>query len=201
MLIHLPFVYSDQQQHVLQPSRVLPISFQPVFTDGWAPTITEPELMGFTSSSENSEIEDESIPISVHVVRDETAHTPMRRTHGHGVQDPDSSDADDLIHTHHIITNPNINSRTGHQNSSNNKNGHHLSNSGTRMSSSPSPIESLERDSPTPGHQHHPHIPTHQANDIEQVEWLADLHARNAKIVKVLFPRSANNEKELTVVR
>lgn len=168
-----------------------------MFTDGWAPTITEPELMGFSSSSENSEIEDESIPISVHVVRDETVHTPIRRTH---VQDPDSSDADDLIHSHHMMhsSSPNINTRNA-QNSSDNKNNHHLHNTGTRLSSSPSPIESLERDSPT-GH-HHPHIPTHHANDIEQVEWLADLHARNAKIVKVLFPRSANNEKELTVVR
>lgn len=176
---------------MLQPSRVLPISFQPVFTDGWAPTITEPELMGFTSSSENSEVEDESIPISVHVVREEAVHTPVRRSH---VQDPDSSDADDMIHSHHMM-----HASPHPKTTSSRSNHHHNNNNGTRMSSSPSPIESLERDSPT-GH-HHSHLPTHHANDIEQVEWLADLHTRNAKIVKVLFPRTANNEKELTVVR
>ena len=153
--------------------------------------------MGFTSSSENSEIEDESIPISVHVVREEAVHTPIRRSH---VQDPDSSDADDLIHSHHMMhATPHMNSKT-HNPNNNKTNNHHNNNNGTRLSSSPSPIESLERDSPTTGH-HHSHIPTHHANDIEQVEWLADLHSRNAKIVKVLFPRTANNEKELTVVR
>lgn len=160
--------------------------------------------MGFTSSSENSEVEDESIPISVHVVREETVHTPIRRSHG--IQDPDSSDADDLIHTHHMLhgSSPHMNPRIGSHHPNNNKNGHHHNNNnGTRMSSSPSPVESLERDSPTTGHHSHhsAHIPTHHANDIEQVEWLADLHSRNAKIVKVLFPRTANNEKELTVVR
>lgn len=59
------------------------------------------------------------------------------------------------------------------------------------QSSSPSPIESIGRGSPS----------VVQVNDLEQSEWLADLHARNAKIVRVLFPRTANNDKELTVVR
>jgi epidermal growth factor receptor kinase substrate 8 len=31
--------------------------------------------------------------------------------------------------------------------------------------------------------------------------WLADLQARFAKIVQVTYPRTANNDKELTVVR
>ena len=31
--------------------------------------------------------------------------------------------------------------------------------------------------------------------------WLAELKARNAEIVQVTYPRTANNEKELTVVR
>jgi epidermal growth factor receptor kinase substrate 8 len=61
-----------------------------------------------------------------------------------------------------------------------------------RIVQAPSPsLDSIERDSPT----------TVQVNDLEQSEWLADLHARNAKIVRVLFPRTANNDKELTVVR
>lgn len=39
------------------------------------------------------------------------------------------------------------------------------------------------------------------AFDDVQLDWIADLQARNAKIVRVLFPREANNEKELTVHR
>ena len=35
----------------------------------------------------------------------------------------------------------------------------------------------------------------------QQRRWLADLKARNAKIVQVTYPRTADNDKELTVVR
>jgi len=35
----------------------------------------------------------------------------------------------------------------------------------------------------------------------QQRRWLADLKARNVKIVQVTYPRTANNDKELTVVR
>lgn len=55
---------------------------------------------------------------------------------------------------------------------------------------SPSPLESLERESP-----HDTGI------DPEQMDWLAELHSRNAKIVRVLFNRTAANQKELTVIR
>ena len=34
-----------------------------------------------------------------------------------------------------------------------------------------------------------------------QRRWLAELKARNAKIVQVTYPLTANNDKELTVVR
>lgn len=34
-----------------------------------------------------------------------------------------------------------------------------------------------------------------------QRRWLAELKARNAKIVQVTYPRTANNDRELTVVR
>lgn len=61
---------------------------------------------------------------------------------------------------------------------------------GNRLGPTSSSIESLERDSPTGG-----------SLDPEQVEWLSELQARNAKIVRVLFPRTANNNKELTVTR
>ena len=55
---------------------------------------------------------------------------------------------------------------------------------------SPSPLESFERES------------LHDNGlDPDQMDWLAELHSRNAKIVRVLFPRTANNNKELTVVR
>lgn len=35
----------------------------------------------------------------------------------------------------------------------------------------------------------------------EQENWLADLQSRGANIVQVTYPRTANNDKELTVVR
>ena len=37
--------------------------------------------------------------------------------------------------------------------------------------------------------------------EYQQRRWLAELKARNAKIVQVTYPRTANNDKELTVVR
>lgn len=60
-----------------------------------------------------------------------------------------------------------------------------------RANSPPSPIDSIERDSPT----------VMPVSDLDQSEWIADLQSRNAKIVRVLFPRTANNDKELTVIR
>lgn len=53
----------------------------------------------------------------------------------------------------------------------------------------PSPIDSIERDSPTIVH----------LSELEQTTWLNELQDKGAKIVQVLFPRTANNEKELTV--
>ncbi|XP_054715362.1 epidermal growth factor receptor kinase substrate 8-like [Uloborus diversus] len=37
--------------------------------------------------------------------------------------------------------------------------------------------------------------------DRQQMQWLEDLKTRRAKIVQVVYPRTANNEKELTVIR
>ncbi|CAL1287181.1 unnamed protein product [Larinioides sclopetarius] len=37
--------------------------------------------------------------------------------------------------------------------------------------------------------------------DRQQMQWLEDLKNRRAKIVQVVYPRTANNEKELTVIR
>lgn len=34
-----------------------------------------------------------------------------------------------------------------------------------------------------------------------QIRWLDELRSRDAKIVQVTYPRTANNDKELTVVR
>lgn len=36
-------------------------------------------------------------------------------------------------------------------------------------------------------------------SELEQTTWLNELQDKGAKIVQVLFPRTANNEKELTV--
>jgi hypothetical protein len=161
----------------------MPVTFQPVFSDGWAPTITEPELMGFSSSDPD----DESASIPISVVRDDRPASGRRDRGGGGQYD--DSDADDLIHGHERQSISPI--TKGHHNHNNHH--HNNGNNGrSGQSSSPSPIESesLERDSPVG-----------LTSDIEQVEWLAELQSRNAKVVKVLFPRTANNEKELTVVR
>lgn len=41
-------------------SRIEPDLYQPVFTDGWAPAITDPDLMGFVIlDSETSEVEED----------------------------------------------------------------------------------------------------------------------------------------------
>lgn len=171
----------SDQQHVLQSSRIMPVTFQPVFSDGWAPTITEPELMGFSSTDPD----DESASIPISVVRDDRPASG-RRVGGHY----DDSDADDLIHGNERQSiSPISKGHHNHHNHNNGSNGHPVR---TGQSSSPSPIESesLERDSPAG-----------MTSDIEQVEWLAELQSRNAKVVKVLFPRTANNDKELTVVR
>ena len=154
------------KEHIAS-SRLLPVTFQPVFSDGWAPSITEPELMGFTS--------------------DETCD----HHHGHGnipltVGGPSKS--------------------RGYEDSEGEENGHHHHGHHPyrhrRHSSSPSPIES-EQESPleeggldSPGIIHPNDPESHHQN-----EWLQELQSRNAKVVKVLFPRTANNDKELTVNR
>lgn len=184
----------------MQSPRVLPTTFQPVFSDGWSPIITEAELMGFVSSDH----EEETIPLPS--LRGEERPTSAHRR----ISTYDDSDADELIHGHHNhshshhspVTRHNgkssSNSSSGnnnpHNNSSHHSNGH-SHNGPTRrfgQSSSPSPIESdsLGRDSPSGN-----------PSEIEQVEWLSELQSSGAKIVKVLFPRIANNDKELTVVR
>ena len=137
--------------------------------------------------------------------------------------DDSDADASDLIHHSHNAHSPvtrhngksSSNSSSGnhtHMNNNNNSNSHHnnvhshnghgrsgvvgvsgnSSSARFGQSSSPSPIESdsLGRDSPSGN-----------ASEIEQVEWLNELQSSGAKIVKVLFPRIANNDKELTVVR
>jgi len=55
----------------------------------------------------------------------------------------------------------------------------------------PSPIDSAERDS----------LNTANLNEIEQSEWLSELQSRGSKIVQVLYPRTANNSQELSVIK
>ncbi|CAG2109356.1 unnamed protein product [Medioppia subpectinata] len=149
-------------------------SYQPVFTDGWAPNITEPELIGIASESEQ---EDDSI----HLHRDEAIIRNRRdvnsREYQRGPQFDDSDIDDNHMdgrHIQHRIS-PSTSSHATRV---------------VRGNSPPSPIDSIERDSPTV-----------QVSELDQSEWLAELHNRNAKIVRVLFPRTANNDKELTVIR
>ncbi|RWS20865.1 hypothetical protein B4U80_08700, partial [Leptotrombidium deliense] len=157
------------RRHVVQPSRVHPGSFQPVFTDGWAPTITDPELMGFTSSSDQSEHEDDSIPMHVH-----RETTPVRRDAGRAEYSRHQHFIDSDAEEH--MERERLSPQRG------------LPASARATQQPPSPIDSIERDSPT----------AVTMNDLEQSEWLAELQSRNAKIVRVLFPRTANNDKELT---
>ena len=74
-------------------------SYQPVFTDGWAPNITEPELIGITSESEP---EDDSI----HIHRDDAIIRSRRdvnsREYQRGTQFEDSDLDDNHIDSRHI---------------------------------------------------------------------------------------------------
>lgn len=48
---------------------------------------------------------------------------------------------------------------------------------------------------------HQQEAPDHHPFEKMQKKWLEQLKARGAKIVQVIYPRTANNDKELTVVR
>jgi epidermal growth factor receptor kinase substrate 8 len=153
-------------------------SYQPVFTDGWAPNITEPELIGIASESEQ---EEDQVPIHVHreeaIIRNRRDVNSREYQRGHY----DDSDIDD-----NHIDNRHIQHRVSPSTSSHATQATRV----VRGNTPPSPIDSIERDSPTV-----------QVNELDQSEWVAELQTRNAKIVRVLFPRTANNDKELTVIR
>lgn len=166
------------KQHVLASSRILPVTWQPVFTDGWSPSITEPELMGFAQEDEceHNGGGGGNVPLTVgggpsrrHY--DSEGEESGLRTNGNG-------------HHHHHHHNP-----------------HHSHHRHGRHSSSPSPIESEESpleeglDSPGGG------MIMNSSADLEQADWLQELQSRNCKVVRVLFPRTANNDKELSVSR
>ncbi|KAI7696070.1 Epidermal growth factor receptor kinase substrate 8, partial [Sarcoptes scabiei] len=161
--------------------------FQPVFTDGWAPTINEPELLGIMDQFNDSETEADELvgsrsmshPSNINNNNNNiNDHKTNRISHSHS-HSFDDSDYEDhlngengraLSHPHH----------------------HNSSNQISRNTNvSPSPIESIDRDSPL----------TSNGIDVEQIDWIAELQNRNAKIVRVMFPRTANNNKELTVVK
>lgn len=52
-----------------------------------------------------------------------------------------------------------------------------------------------------PGGPVHGGPDSQQRFDRAQVRWLQDLKAQGAKVVQVTYPRTANNDKELTVIR
>ncbi|XP_053210452.1 epidermal growth factor receptor kinase substrate 8-like isoform X2 [Panonychus citri] len=164
--------WTQPVRHPIGPSSRLGQVYQPVFSDGWAPTITEKDLMGFLSSSETSEHEDDGLPLS--------RETPVRRDRSdYGRHHPPhfvDSDIDDHLE-HHMVAPP-------HKGPPPPPSGMHHA-----RHPPPSPIDSIERDSPTMGH----------LSELEQTTWLNELQDKGAKIVQVLFPRTANNEKELTV--
>jgi hypothetical protein len=157
----------------------LSTSYQPVFTDGWAPNITEPELIGIASESEQ---EEDQVPIHVH--REEAIIRNRRDVNSREYQRGPPYDDSDIDDNH--IDNRHIQHRVSPSTSSHATQVTRV----VRGNTPPSPIDSIERDSPTV-----------QVNELDQSEWVAELQTRNAKIVRVLFPRTANNDKELTVIR
>lgn len=93
--------WTQPVRHPIGPSSRLGQVYQPVFSDGWAPTITEKDLMGFLSSSETSEHEDDGLPLS--------RETPVRRDRSdYGRHHPPhfvDSDIDDHLE-HHMVAPP-----------------------------------------------------------------------------------------------
>lgn len=59
-------------------------------------------------------------------------------------------------------------------------------------------LDSIER---TGGNVEEMHHRSNPAADISQEAWLEDLQSKGANVVQVTYPRTANNDKELTVVR
>lgn len=172
--------------------------YQPIFSDNWAPPITERDLMGFVSSSETSDDEDESrLSQSIH------RGSPVRMDGAEYSRHPAHfvpSEIDDR-HEHRRMSSKSKTKRLSIQlilcflvGVKNQYKNLIISFYLTildmhRPRHQPvSPTDSTERDSPVS------HL-----NEAEQLEWLGELQSRGVRIVQVLFPRTANNEKELTV--
>ena len=116
-----------------------------MFSDGWAPQITEPELIGFTPTAEQ--------------LQHHQKHFNNNVRNKKSANNSDSDEREDQLempnnHFHYSRSSPVI--RDSMQ------------------------FESIE---------------------IEQKNWLVELQNRNGRILRVLYPRTANNDKELTVFR
>lgn len=130
-----------QTRHVVNTPK-FPI-YQPVFSDGWAPQITEPELIGFTPTAEQLEHQ---------------KHFGDRgKKSAHNCSDSDEREDQLDVPGNHF----------------------HYSRSSPLLRDSMQ-FESIES---------------------EQKNWLIELQNRNGRILRVLYPRTANNDKELTVFR
>lgn len=199
----------------IQPVKPFRLSspYQPVFIDGWAPSITEPELIGFIGSSASESDGQDSQDEQQLMQRPHSKHSRDHHQHSHHQhrapplqyvpgdesdeyeeQGPGGGGGHNLGPTsaHVVRGSPS----TSHGNN------HHQGHHGHRLGAtgSPLPLESLERDQ-SPHPHHHLQDDGGGGIDPEQLDWLAELQARGAKVVRVLFPRTANNNKELTVVR
>lgn len=62
-------------------------------------------------------------------------------------------------------------------------------------------IDSIERNGGATGMMSIERDPSGSGHDPSTEAWIEELQARDAKIVQVTYPRTANNDKELTVVR
>ncbi|XP_075586679.1 uncharacterized protein LOC124490506 isoform X2 [Dermatophagoides farinae] len=173
--------------------------FQPIFNDGWTPAITEPELLGIiipTLMATEIDMDQEEI------ITARSSSIPNKS------RSPTSFDDDSDYEDQHTNgdNNPRIIAHYHHHH-------HQQQQHGNRPLSSP--IGSIEQDDQLPSSPSlsltmvdHNNINNNgnsndqQTINVVQMEWLAELQSRNAtKIVRVQFPRTANNNKELTVTR
>lgn len=122
--------------------------YQPVFSDGWAPQIVEPELIGFQPTAEQLEH---------HQKHSNFNHNNRTKKLAHNCSDSDERDDHLEVPGNHF----------------------HYSRSSPVLRDSMQ-FESIES---------------------EQKNYLIELQNRNARILRVLYPRTANNDKELTVFR
>lgn len=170
--------------------------YHPVFMDGWSPeypVIDEHEPSGSSEGKRNRVENHNSVP-----------GDPELREYIRG--NDDSHFNTDYIEYERQKASPIDHSRYEFEN----RTFHHESFTERARSKSPEserefssqPVHSRETRSDISADSiERGHAADNQAFQRAQTSWLEDLIDRNAKIVRVTYPRTANNDKELTVIR